>query len=242
MHLRWLSLALIAWALPALADLVSVPGVPSAIGGNQGGVVYLKGGSGGGGGGPALVANTAPPCYTAGFTTSFSFSSVPTGVGTVVLGISGGNSTTYSAVQLSGRAMTSISAGAETAMYYLGGNTNATDTVTFTASAATAALCIATYLMTGLTSSTPTSVPAAVIGSLATPTTGPALTVNAGGIGIIMMGLQGTATTPMPLIWTGASRDAATEQYNVAGNQPALGGAHMTTSATSHGGLRRTLL
>jgi len=189
-----------------------------------------------GGGGPAWTPYTSPACYSGGFTSSLSFT-VGVGTGVVVFGVSTGTSSaTFSSPQLGGHAPTGTIGSANGGVMYYFDNTGGTisgSTASFTAtsSAGFNAACAWSGLLTGLNSATPTSTPTPTSGTGLEPFSGPALTVNSGGIGVIVLGIQDTSTS-LPLTWTSATRDSATEAWTGNGNGASVGAAHMWTSAT----------
>ena len=185
---------------------------------------------------PTYVAYTAPACYTGSYISSLSFSSVPIGVGTVVIGIQTAGATgPPSAVTVGGNPVTGTvgTTANGSGLYYYNNAAGTSATIVFTTAGANGA-CIFTGLLTNLSSTTPV-VPTATSGSGTTqPFTGPVTTVLSNGIAVAMFGVNdSTAGTGLPLTWVNATRDASTEsEESATSSYPLLGSAHMTASAT----------
>ena len=239
MRLRAASLALLLSASAALADGVSIPGVPSA--GGKPVVGFIRGG--GGGGGLTYTPFTSPACYNGSYITNISIPGVGVGRGViwfaVSIGFDNGTQRNFSAITLGGQAPTG-----EIAQNFGGGmwwydNTagtipGTTATLNFTVPGNETA-CASSGLVSGASSPTPTIFTSGGNSGVAQPFTHLPITVAAGGFGIAAIAIEvNSPTTVLPLVWTSATRDAGTEQYadpaDNSGN--AIGSAHLTASAT----------
>lgn len=228
MRLRWLLLLL---ALTASADATTSRDSNYNLAISSGGST------------PVLTALGPATCYnSATFISSFTstqFPSVPIGVGRVIAVIGTvGTAAAVTSPTINGNA---ANVDVSTPGVSIVSATNASGTtgpMTFTISGGANAVCISTYLATGLSSTTPTSTGVTVAAypgpSGTSVPLGSALTVSAGGFGIVAVAGSGLATTPLPLTWTVGTVDTAND--NFATDTPGAGAyietAHITTSGT----------
>lgn len=198
------------------------------------------GSTGGGGGSPTWTPLTSV-CQTAGFVGTVTFSGVTLATGTVVVAVSDDNYFNYSTATatINGKSATNSTGSTSRGVgLFSVNNTGSSGNVVIIGSGFNA-ICISIGVLNNLTSSTPTvTAPGSTFNFSGTQpySLGSTLTVNSGAFGIVAMGVnQGGGATYLPLSWTGATRDAATEGSSTAGNGVAVGMAHFTTSANPAG-------
>jgi hypothetical protein len=196
---------------------------------------------------PTWNPQTSPACQVVGFaSSSVTFTGVPMGTGTVVVGVADDQPRTYTAVTINGNTGNAASTTSGAGLWYAT-NTGSSGNITITASGALDTVCIAVGYFTNLNSSTPTcsgSCPNVTYAFPSTPVSLGSLTVSSGGFGIAFAATS-EGSTVTPLIWTNATRDASTEVDNTTGNGLAIGMAHLvttgnpnfscTTSCSNHG-------
>ena len=192
---------------------------------------------------PTYTAFTSPAPYNGVYATSFSFPGVGVGRGVIwlaaSLGFDNNVQTNFSAVTIGGQSVTG-----EIANDYGGGmwwydNTagtipGTTATLAFTLAGGNQVVAVASGLVSGAASPTPTIFAASGNDGLAQPFPFQPITVAAGGVGVAVVAIEGPGapTAPFPLVWTGATRDGATEAWAAPGNAAAIGSAHLSASGT----------
>lgn len=191
------------------------------------------------GGGRALWAEAAgAQCQSvSSFDTVATFNSVPSAVGLAVVAISDEMNRTLDSVTIDGNLATAAASTPGAHLYYANSSSSSiTVVVTGIAFNGFIDICIGIGVLTGA-NATPTCAPSCPVlanDNVAEPISlGSAIAVPANGVGIVM--LKNTRFgAHLPLVWTNATRDAATEAETAAGgnNGTTVGMAHLTATGT----------
>jgi hypothetical protein len=200
---------------------------------------YYVGAAAGGAAAPVVWTPATPVApYTGSFVSSVTFNNVPTGVGLVLIGVTtSAFNAPPSGITVNGVSatpvMTIASTGAGGALFQYNNPSGTTATMVVAVGGANVT-CITTGLLTGLQSTTATATSASQSnGGVTSPfALGSTITPNAGGI-VIALAVGNSVSSPLPIVWGAASGatpvpDHGTEIWNVTGNAPFIGFAHIS--------------